>query len=139
MRLSHDNQMLKLTAVLLACFCNSVSWAGSGFSDEGNALFAALNQHLISVGVCENSQECHRVAPIYRRDGKSIEMNLYSATNPAVVQEVFGFVAAHGLRLTGGKEIHLNAFPKPKESYVNSFKGIRENRNPLTSLVLKSS
>ncbi|WP_200224415.1 hypothetical protein [Rhodoferax fermentans] len=65
-------------------------------------------------------------------------MNLYSATNPAVTQEVFGFVAAHGLRLTGGIEIHLNTLPKPKESYVNSLKGVKENQHPMTSLVLKS-
>lgn len=131
--------MLKITLAFWLCLFNPMSWAGNGFSIEGNALFDALTEHLISVGVCKNSQDCYNVAPIYRRDGKAIEMNLYSATDSAVVQEVFGFVAARGLDLTRGKEIHLNAFPKPKESYVNSFKGLKENRNPPTSLLLKGS
>lgn len=96
---------------------------------------AEMQNHLISAGLCMNKKHCSQVASIYRRDGKYIEMNLYAASDE-VIQELFGFVAANGLRITKGKPIILNAFPKPKETYVNSFKGRMENRKPSISLRL---
>ncbi len=98
-------------------------------------LGAEMQSHLISTGLCTKKEQCNQIATIYRRDGKYIEMNLYAASDE-VIQEIFGFVAANGLRITKGKPIILNAFPKPKENYVNSFKGRMENRKPPISLRL---
>jgi hypothetical protein len=129
--------MLKYTATVALSFFFTASWAGGGYSEEGDALSEALRKHIISVGICTAADDCAKVIQILRRDGKTIEMNLYAATDPVVVREVFGFVAANGLRISNGKAITLNAFPKPKESYVNSVKGFRENRNPPLTLQLR--
>lgn len=114
------------------------SGAGSGFSVEGNRLSAELDKHLIQAGHCRDFASCNEVATIYRRDGREIEFNLYSATNPEIVSVVFGFVAANGLRLTNGKPVVLSAFPKSKEEYVNSVKGFIANRKPVAQLRLQA-
>lgn len=126
-------------AMLLAwtlCFALPC-FAGSGSSEEGNRLSTELNSHLIRSGLCSDIKTCYDAAPIYWRDGKTVELNLYVATNPQVVQEVFGFIAANGLRITNGKPIALGAFSKPKEAYVNSISGFIANRKPVASLRLE--
>lgn len=126
-------------AVLMICTsCFALTClAGSGFSDEGNRLSTELREHLIRSGLCNDIKTCNEIAPIYRRDGKVAEFNLYLATDPKVVQEVFGFMAANGLRITNGKPIVLSAFPKPKEAYVNSVGGFIKNNKPVASLRLE--
>lgn len=130
--------MLKFITTIALLVFSLTSFAGSAQSEEGKALTIALQKHLIAVGICTNESHCHQVAPIYGRDGKAIEINLYSAVDPAVVREVFGFVAANGLGISSGKPIVLNAFSRPKESYVNTVKGMLENRDPPVSLRLKA-
>jgi hypothetical protein len=115
-----------------------ICWGGSGYSEEGNRLSTELRKHLIQSDLCANNENCKEIAPIYRRDGRAIELNLYSATDPKVVQAIFGFVAANGLRITNGKPVILNSFPKAKKDYVNSISGLFANRKPVVSLRLES-
>lgn len=129
--------MFKTMLVACASCFALPCFAGSGFSEEGNRLSTELDSHLIRSGLCSDVKTCNDAAPIYRRDGTTVEFNLYAATNPQVVQEVFGFIAANGLRITNGKPIVLSAFPKPKEAYVNSISGFIANRKPVASLRLE--
>ena len=131
--------MLRIVLTLLLLIWSLATSAGNSFSKEGKALFDEIQNHLVTVGVCKSNERCYEVAPIYGRDGRTIELNLYAANDPTVVKEVFGFVAANGLRITHGKPIALSAFPKPKEEYVNSVKGMLANRNPPVTLELKRS
>ena len=94
------------------------SMAGSGFSDQGNALYKALNEHLMAQGVCKDYQTCHNVHQIYSEEsGDHIYFNMYGQTDKALASIVAGFLVAKGLKITGGMPITLHVFFGPHEQY----------------------
>lgn len=95
-----------------------VSMAGSGFSDQGNALYKALNMHLIAQGVCKNYQNCQNMHQIYREESSDrIYLNMYGQANANLPSLVAGFLVAHGLKIVDGKAITLHVFSGPHEQY----------------------
>lgn len=94
------------------------SMAGSGFSDQGNALYKALNEHLMAQGVCKDYQTCHNVHQIYREDGGDrIYLNMYGQADTILTSMVAGFLVARGLKITGGRAITLHVYSGPHEQY----------------------
>lgn len=94
------------------------SMAGSGFSDQGNALYKALNEHLMAQGVCKDYQTCHNAHQIFSEEsGAHIYFNMYGQTDKALASTVAGFLVAKGLKITGGMPITLHVFSGPHEQY----------------------
>ncbi len=95
-----------------------VSMAGSGFSDQGNALYKALNEYLIAKGICKDNQSCHKIHQIYREDGgERIYLNMYGQTDKTLVSTITEFLVARGLKITDGMPITLHVFSGPHEQY----------------------
>lgn len=94
------------------------SMAGSGFSDQGNALFKALNEHLISKGICKDNRNCHNVHQIFREDSsKHIYLNMYGQSDGVLVSIITEFLVTKGLKITNGMPITLRVFSGPHEQY----------------------
>jgi hypothetical protein len=110
-----------VTVILLFAFLGmtEVSMGGSGFSEQGNALYKALNEHLVAKGVCKDHQTCHNAHQIYREDGGGhIYFNMYGQSDKALASTVAEFLVANGLKITGNMPITLRVFEGPKTQYL---------------------
>jgi hypothetical protein len=97
---------------------SGASMAGSGFSEQGNALYKALNEHLISKGICKDNRSCHNAHQIFSEDGGGhIYLNMYGQTDRALASTITEFLVARGLKITGGMPITLHVFFGPHEQY----------------------
>lgn len=102
--------------------------AGSGFTEQGNALYKALTEHLIAKGICKDYKTCHDAHQIYSEDGGGrIYFNMYGQTDKALSATVAGFLVANGLKITGGMPITLSVLEGPKTQYLG-FKAMISKR-----------
>lgn len=111
-------RFLEIFFLLLYICIPTNAMAGSGFSDQGNALYKALNDHLIEHGVCKDYQTCNNAHQIFSEEsGSRIYFNMYRQTEKSLSSTVAGFLAANGLNITGGIPITLSVFSGSHEKY----------------------
>ena len=108
------------TIFLLACLgMTEIAMAGSGFSEQGNALSKALKDYLITQGICKDYLSCNKQLQIYRSDtSEHIYLFMYGQTDKTLSGIVAGFVVAHGFKITGGMPITLRVFEGPITQYL---------------------
>jgi hypothetical protein len=95
------------------------SMAGSSFSDQGNALYKAMNEHLMLKGICHDDQSCHNLHQIFREDGgEHVYFNMYGQKNKDLASVVVAFLVSSGLKITDGMPITLRVFEGPKTQYL---------------------
>ena len=94
---------------------------GEKFTDEGNALGKAINEHLIAQMLCKDYADCKNKVEIYGGHGNQVNFTAYAVKDPRLVYALIGFVASEGMRITKGVPISLSFYPKPRASYREIF------------------
>ena len=127
-------RIISIKVVLLIAFLGvtDVSTAGSGFSDQGNALSKALSEHLTKKKVCRDYQNCHQLLQMHGEDGGGrIYFSMYGQADAALSSMVAGFLVANGLEITGGMPITLFVFKGPKTQYWGFLAMIRKSQESI--------
>ena len=111
-----------LTTALVIFFTSLVfsqaSFAGGGFTEQGDALSEALYDELIKTRACSDDLMCTRSLQIYRADGKRIHLNMYGQKDTVLASIVVSFFIEKGLKITRGMPISLKVFSGPKSQYL---------------------
>lgn len=93
---------------------------GEKFTDEGNALGKAINEHLIAQMLCKDYADCKNKVEIYGGHGNQVNFTAYAVKDTRLVYALIGFVASEGMRITKGVPISVSFYPEPHEHYVNT-------------------
>ena len=113
-------RLTTITITLLsALLFSELSFAGAGFTEQGNALTAALYDELVKQKVCSiNTQLSTCSLQMLRADGKRIHLNMYGQTDTLLASKVAAFLVEKGIIITRGMPITLKVFPAPKTEYL---------------------
>lgn len=125
---------LCVMVILLFTFfgMTGASMAGSGFTEQGNALYKALSEYLIAQDICKDYKTCHDAHQIYREDGGGrIYFNMYGQRDKTLTSMVAGFLVTNGLRITGGMPITLSVFEAPKTLNMGFMAGIGKSETSI--------
>lgn len=104
---------LCLTIFLVGC--------GEKFTQEGNALGLAINEHLIAQKLCTDASDCQKKVEMYGGHGNQVNFSAYAVKDPKLVGAVMGFVASEGMRITKGVPISIAFYADAHANHVNTF------------------
>ena len=102
--------------------CVALIQAGCGekFTQEGNALGVAINEHLIAQKLCLDTSDCQKQLEMYGGHGNRVNFSAYAVKNLKLVHAVTGFVASDGVRITKGVPISIAFYADAHENHVNT-------------------
>ena len=125
-----------LVTFLVGLLFSQVSFAGGGFTEQGNKLSEALYNELIKKRVCTDNHACFDALQMYGADSKRIYLSMYGQKNMLFASEVVTFLIEKGLKITDGMPITLKVFPAPQSYYLGFFKGLFGNNDEVMKLEL---
>ena len=103
--------------------CVALIQAGCGekFTQEGNALGVAINEHLIAQKLCLDISDCQKKLEMYGGHGNQVNFSVYAVKNPKLIHAVAGFVASEGIQITKGVPISIAFYAEAHENHVGIF------------------
>lgn len=115
------------------CLAIFLGGCGEKFTEEGNALGVAINEHLIAQKLCTDASDCQKKVEMYGGHGNQVNFSAYAVKDPKLVSAVMGFVASEGMRVTKGVPISIAFYADAHANHVNTFNFSK----PIIKLVLK--
>lgn len=121
--------------ITLICMMNLTSCGfitGERYTKEGHMLSTAMNNELITQGLCKSPKECNQILKTYVAHGNQVNYTMYAPQNKLMLAAVFKFLVEKGTDITNGVAISVKVYPRPREEY-----GIFDKREPYITLEIK--